>query len=390
MKKNQKVNKNKNKELTYGLHDGKLLHISKVENGLECNCICANCATPLIAKNNRHNIKIPHFAHFTEKPCTGYYETTLHLLAKQILMETKEIRFPYLYKYYEHGFNENKLKYQKGKFDIFKIDKVSSEIKISGHTNFIIADLVGEINNKDFIIEIACTHFVDIEKKRKIIELNIPCIEINLSGISLDESEIIKIYLSETPLKYWIFNPEYESLFRRELDEEIQEKEKANLEREKREREFNEAKLKEIQDYETKKNKKIYKSKTNEVINCPENILDVNKFKGEKFYKHKILKQIIDDNNWNFKIFKDYTSGTHIYLNNQKIEVYPKKLRELSPSEIDNSNLFYTGLKKLENYRKLKPIIKCSFCNYCERTIIINDTFYSVCKHPKAIHNSGK
>ena len=52
--------------LIYGLRDGDPVRDSDVASGLECNCICPECKTPLIAKKG----PIKQFAHSAETDCT--------------------------------------------------------------------------------------------------------------------------------------------------------------------------------------------------------------------------------------------------------------------------------------------------------------------------------
>lgn len=57
------------KILTYGLQNEELKHVSNVENGLSCNCICPHCKQTLIAKNNQKNKKESHFSHYSAIEC---------------------------------------------------------------------------------------------------------------------------------------------------------------------------------------------------------------------------------------------------------------------------------------------------------------------------------
>lgn len=69
--------------IPYGLRDGKLVHISEVERGKECDCICPVCMQPLIARKGDR--KQHHFGHKSDTNCC--LETVLHQSAKIILFE---------------------------------------------------------------------------------------------------------------------------------------------------------------------------------------------------------------------------------------------------------------------------------------------------------------
>ena len=74
------------------MKNGQLIHISSVESGLKCTCICPSCGEHLIAKKG--NKVVHHFAHKPNSECAYGYQTSLHLLAKEILFECKEITIP--------------------------------------------------------------------------------------------------------------------------------------------------------------------------------------------------------------------------------------------------------------------------------------------------------
>ncbi|NTS78703.1 hypothetical protein HR060_17815 [Catenovulum sp. SM1970] len=77
-------------ELKYAVNEiGDIKHISEVERGLSCNCICPYCKSALVAKKG--DIKSHHFAHHNGEDCLKGGETMLHLMSKQILMDEKRV-----------------------------------------------------------------------------------------------------------------------------------------------------------------------------------------------------------------------------------------------------------------------------------------------------------
>lgn len=73
---------------------GELVHISSVERGLKCNCVCPACGEDLIARKGtkmRH-----HFAHKgdvdgTGSKCKTAGETVIHYLAKEAFKKLKKV-----------------------------------------------------------------------------------------------------------------------------------------------------------------------------------------------------------------------------------------------------------------------------------------------------------
>lgn len=210
-------------KINYALKDNKvvsILDISPENRGLKCNCICPICHEKLSAKlgsKNQH-----HFSHVSNSTCdpANVTQTALHILAKELIEEYKLMTFPSLLinfsdtNTYKNLSPENKIYFKNklkepfiiSKEKSIKFDSVVLENKISS----IIPDIVGTINNKCCLIEIAVSHFVDQEKKDKVKKLNFPMIEIDLSAyvlFPLNKNELKKKIISDIDCKKWIFNP---------------------------------------------------------------------------------------------------------------------------------------------------------------------------------------
>lgn len=81
--------------LVYAIKDGAGISIEDVESGLKCGCVCPACGEPLVAKKGTKVMH--HFAHHSGSTCEYGYETSLHLMAKDILLRTKKITIPAVY-----------------------------------------------------------------------------------------------------------------------------------------------------------------------------------------------------------------------------------------------------------------------------------------------------
>ena len=80
--------------LKYGLLNDELVHINEVASGLECNCICPFCKSQLIAKKGQK--KTYHFAHYRLADCNHGTETALHIMAKNLVAQTKKLWVPFI------------------------------------------------------------------------------------------------------------------------------------------------------------------------------------------------------------------------------------------------------------------------------------------------------
>lgn len=82
-------------KLPFGLNkEDTLVHVSDVESGKKCACVCPSCHSPLIAAKGIKNQH--HFRHDGNGECASGLESAIHLAAKKIIKERKSITFPEL------------------------------------------------------------------------------------------------------------------------------------------------------------------------------------------------------------------------------------------------------------------------------------------------------
>ncbi|HAT3864082.1 TPA: hypothetical protein I8652_001671 [Legionella pneumophila] len=170
-------------KLPFGLNEkNSIVHISNVDSGKNCNCICPSCHSSLIAAKGTKNQH--HFKHATTIECEGGLESAIHMAAKQIIKERKQIRLPEYILTKEvldskgKTHPESKTIVEKGK--IISFDSVGEEQGISEMR----ADILAIARNHKLIIEIFYRHKVDDLKIEKIKAANISTIEIDLSDLT--------------------------------------------------------------------------------------------------------------------------------------------------------------------------------------------------------------
>lgn len=198
------IGKDHNRRLFFGLQDGTLKHISEVVNGLKCNCICPACDERLVARNGGKK-RINHFAHYKGNECKYGFQTSIHLVAKEILEKCGKIKVPGVSVPIKVGIIAEEYKLHEISKDLYiTIDKVILEKKLHNY----IPDVVVFSRNKKLIIEIAVTHFVGRKKLDKIKESKISAIEINLSKIENDfnRNELESLIIEDLSLKSWLHN----------------------------------------------------------------------------------------------------------------------------------------------------------------------------------------
>ena len=201
----------------YGLRNGQIISVEDLdpnsEVGLKCNCICPSCGDPLIARI-RGTKKEKHFAHKSGADCGKAYESALHRLAKQVIDEGVEISLPPIESTY-------------GNRGFFVVDGIIRFPACYSMTKPIIPDKGETVVEKDMgafrpdvsikhngielFIEIQVTHPVDDEKKKRIQEKKISCIEIDFSYYKdkiLKKSDIRNAFAGkDNNIKIrWIYN----------------------------------------------------------------------------------------------------------------------------------------------------------------------------------------
>lgn len=352
-----------NAKLTYGLKDNQLIHVDKVENGLACGCTCANCKSPLVARNGGKD-RAHHFAHHNMNECEGAFETALHLLAKQVFLKKKKLTTPSVY-HYARRLNQSIEIYKSKKITF---ESVELEKRLNLNDTFIVPDAIGYISGKPmFLVEFAHTHFIDDTKYLKIKEAGLICIEISLCGTELSVKAIEQLLDSPWDIK-WISYPKLFDSAEQIANQKIKELE----EKEKREKQ----KLIHLEAERKEQNKQLLKKYSMDFevelfppkklpTFCPIVQRSIRSFIDTNFYDHPILKRIIDGEYWNGQIYGktyDYHSyGKYIFLKKEKVYIYPDE-SEYDYSEQRQYDFFYRGVNEIIRVREKANCYNCQHC----------------------------
>lgn len=194
-----------NFKLPFGLKDGKLVHISEVESGLKCECVCPSCHHPLVARKGKKTAH--HFAHYKGEECENGLETSLHLAAKEILEKHKKIVLPKVSLDLDF--------YTKSNWKLSeKTELIFDFVRIEAYHQGIIPDVLVYVQGKPLMIEITVTHKTGEEKIQKARKQGISILEIDLNhferNFSLEELEKEVIYNIQN--KKWLLNVKAEKI----------------------------------------------------------------------------------------------------------------------------------------------------------------------------------
>jgi len=140
---------------------GDFVYVDEVKRGLACNCVCSECGGALVKRVSDENLKIDHFAHFSNT-CKATSETVLHKLIKSILLSTDTLAIP----------DSN------GEPVLITIQSARCEVTLH---NYRVDVLLNEGLTDELIIEVVVHHSVSIEKQVRLSELGSRGIIINTS-----------------------------------------------------------------------------------------------------------------------------------------------------------------------------------------------------------------
>ena len=210
-------------QLEYGVLDGKIVSIHDIPSekyGLRCNCICPGCGGALSARlgkstSSSKKKKRHHFAHHKEAcNLVQAQQTALHMLAKEIIEQEKLFAFPGYSVSIEEINWRDKFHNLCGMPNVIEVQKpykaACQKVTLEERISDFIPDIIVERNGRVCLIEIAVTHFVDEEKQRKIDELRIPLVEVDLSpfiGQPMTRDLIKDILVNQFSNKRWLYYP---------------------------------------------------------------------------------------------------------------------------------------------------------------------------------------
>jgi hypothetical protein len=196
-------------KIAWGMDASRVMrHISEVEKGKACNCICPNigCATPLIAKKGDNNAN--HFSHQSNITCSG--ESALHLAAKQIIEDAAKdclkLTLPAIEGYVAEKDLLSMLNEERETVNpTFLLREAIQESRI---TPYLIADVMAfSQSSEELAIEIFVSNAKDELSINKYESCQKESIEIDLSSLpwNINREELKKAVLQTAP-RVWLFS----------------------------------------------------------------------------------------------------------------------------------------------------------------------------------------
>jgi hypothetical protein len=191
----------------YGVRDGKPLFIEDVPRGLACDCVCACCGRPLIAKKGferRH-----HFAHLEIADCRGAPESVLHLLAKELLAGLHWLMIPSYEFRWQRKTKAGTLVEHQAIVATEERVRIHS-VKVEESEEGFVPDIIIESDSALLIVEVVVSNRVTRTKLRKMRKRNLRVIEIRLDPAdSFLARGVLNAKLQcDLASKVWLFHPD--------------------------------------------------------------------------------------------------------------------------------------------------------------------------------------
>ncbi len=201
-----------------GERDGRLLRAEEVDSGLACGCRCPGCGDRLVARN-RGNRRRSHFAHHKAPESRACYETALHKMAKQILLEARGLLLPAFSKppVYDASGREYTFDECHAEPRLWAYHTAHEEMRradLDGRTPDVV--LIGPKPQRPLLVEVRVTHQVDEAKIELVRKRDEAMMEIDLSSLSdsdLESERLRQLVLAEPHNREWIHCPHWESRY---------------------------------------------------------------------------------------------------------------------------------------------------------------------------------
>jgi len=195
-------------QVPFGVRDGRLYEPLEVERGKACGCTCPGCGAALIAKHAPAGKVSPHFAHASGQGCSTGLESALHLAAKQLIADRKELYLPKLESHVvKLGVNGRPVERNK----LVRPDELAtlSDVRLEVGLGAIRPDLIVATQGTEYLVEIARTSFVTPEKLEKIKLHGKPAIEFDVSSLPhLGFKDLESVLFAPSQFAKWAWHPD--------------------------------------------------------------------------------------------------------------------------------------------------------------------------------------
>lgn len=185
----------------FALHkSNRFVHVSEVERGLACDCRCAVCGEPVIARQGE--LREHHFAHSSNaEPCASCYESDLHRFAKRVILEARGLVVPVTSAVSQAlGFG-----IRLDPSILLACTDIEEEVTVGERRPDLLAATTAGVT---VAIEVAYSSFCSAEKCHAYEQLKLPALEIDLRAFTPTAFDVVKVMhaiLEDVVGKAWLW-----------------------------------------------------------------------------------------------------------------------------------------------------------------------------------------
>ncbi|MBQ9994386.1 MAG: hypothetical protein IJP17_06710 [Clostridia bacterium] len=195
-------------KLSYALSkDGRIVHISEAMRGTACDCVCPSCGDSLIAKKG--DDLVHHFAHISRDDCIGGYHASL---CYAFMRGISRLRSLYMPPYMKNRSIEDE---GSGMTVIVPEAKIPIERVEMNKSRGVVTGLTAYCSGRPLLIRFLTSYSTSASKNlKRIAEVGLPMIEIDLSRQEMIDDSVIFDYLTKPSDEvYWIYNAVAEGIW---------------------------------------------------------------------------------------------------------------------------------------------------------------------------------
>jgi competence protein CoiA len=178
----------------------RFIHVSEAERGLACDCRCAVCGEPVIARQG--DVREHHFAHTSnDEACASSYESDLHRFAKRVIVEANGLVVPVN----AAAASVLGLGDDDGLRILLACTGIEEEVAVGDRRPDLLAATTA---GASVAIEIAYSSFCDAHKRHDYEDLHLPALEIDLRTFTpntFDVARVKQALLEDVACKSWLW-----------------------------------------------------------------------------------------------------------------------------------------------------------------------------------------
>ena len=187
--------------------DGKIVHISEIERGLACSCVCPSCGDMLVARKGTEVGH--HFAHSSGEDCKNGFTASLYYAFLRGISELGYIQLP------PYSKNRSVVEDGSGLHVIMPQAKVrvnrAEVTKRAGE----VTGIVMYCGEKPLILKLLTAYTTGRKNIAKIETVGLPVIEIGLSREDeINNSMVLSLLKNPTKQVYWVYNKRAEDIWK--------------------------------------------------------------------------------------------------------------------------------------------------------------------------------